>query len=44
MQDMLEPEDIFNPRNYDSVRRRFAGVLGEQRYRERGGKDGHGES
>jgi len=23
MQDMLEPEDLFNPRNYDSVRRRF---------------------
>ena len=23
MQDMLEPEDIFNPRHYDSVHRRF---------------------
>src|SRR5260370_9636118 len=23
MQDMLEPDDLFNPRNYDSVRRRF---------------------
>ena len=23
MQDMLEPEDLFNPRHYDSVRRRF---------------------